>query len=114
MKTLAQVRAYNALKCKHSKLVGQQGGEVISKLPALIQNDGLLATFAFCLDKGEDHKKIVDIIAEHLSDEHIEITKASDADGLIYELASSEDAALLRRATAETLAFLNYMKRISA
>jgi CRISPR type III-B/RAMP module-associated protein Cmr5 len=112
MKTLAQVRACNALKCKDLKLSGQQGGEVISKLPALIQNDGLLATFAFCLDKQGGHKEIANLIAEHLSDEHIKITKATNAYDLIDELAHG-DAALLRRATAETLAFLNYMKRFS-
>lgn len=112
MKTLAQIRAQNALKCIGKKFSGQAGGDVVNKLPAFIQNDGLLAMLAFCYDKGGGHKEIADLIAEHLSDENIGITKAEDTKALIDELAKG-DAALLRRATAETLALLNYMKRFA-
>ncbi|MEK7675647.1 MAG: type III-B CRISPR module-associated protein Cmr5 [Verrucomicrobiota bacterium] len=42
----------------------------------------------------------------------VAVTKAGDADGLLTELAGG-DASLLRRATAESLAFLNYLKRFT-
>ncbi|MGB9601184.1 MAG: type III-B CRISPR module-associated protein Cmr5 [Limisphaerales bacterium] len=112
MKTLSQVRATNALKCRGVEYGGQAGGEVISKLPALIQNNGLLATLAFCLDKGGGHLKAAELIVEHLSDERVNIAKSKKVDELIDELASG-NAALLRRATAEALALLNYMKRFA-
>ncbi|MGC8743935.1 MAG: type III-B CRISPR module-associated protein Cmr5 [Verrucomicrobiia bacterium] len=112
MKTLSQIRATNALKCRGAKFRGQSGGEVISKLPALIQCNGLLATLAFCLDKGGGHLEAAKLIADHLRDENVKITTSENVDELIDELAKG-DAALLRRATAETLALLNYMKRFA-
>lgn len=112
MKTLSQVRAANALRCRGTQFKGQAGGEVISKLPALIQTNGLLATLAFCVDKKGGHLAAAKLIADHLRDEAIKITKSESVDELIDELARA-DAALLRRATAETLALLNYMKRFA-
>lgn len=116
MKTLAQIRATNALQCYGRQFGGEQGGEVIKKLPALIRNDGLLAALAFCLEKGGDHAEVAALIARHLSHdqqgERIAITQSPDVPGLIQELAAG-DATLLRRATAESLALLNYMKRFA-
>jgi CRISPR-associated protein Cmr5 len=112
MKTLSQIRATNALKCRGKEFKGQAGGEVISKLPALIQCNGLLATLAYCLDKKEGYLKAANLIADHLRDENVKITKSENVEELIDELANG-DAALLRRATSETLALLNYMKRFA-
>jgi len=113
MKTLAQIRADNALKCHGRHFGGQQCGEVIDKLPARICNNGLLAVLAFCLDKGGDHLAVADIIAKHLSHDEIAITQSQNTLELITEL-SKGDATLLRRATAESLALLNYMKRFAS
>ncbi len=116
MKTLAQIRATNALRCYGREFGGEEGGEVIKKLPARIRNDGLLASLAFCLEKGGDHVEVATLVAEHLShrdpDGNIAITQHRDVVGLIQELANG-DAALLRRATAEVIALLNYMKRFA-
>lgn len=121
MKTLAQIRAQNALRCYGRKFAGKEGGELIKKLPALIRNDGLLAALAFCIEKGDDYLIVASLIANHLAyqgenqreDGRIAITSASDAIGLVQELASG-DASKLRRATSEALALLNYMKRFVA
>lgn len=116
MKTLDQIRAANALLCYGKKFGGKEGGEVIKKLPALIRNDGLLAALAFCVEKGGDHREAADMIARHLSyktqDARVAITKATNAAELLAELAAG-DASKLRRATAEALALLNYMKRFA-
>jgi CRISPR/Cas system CMR-associated protein Cmr5 small subunit len=116
MKTLAQIRAAKALQCYGRQFGGEQGGDVIKKLPARIRNDGLLASLAFCMEKGADHLDVARLIAEHLSHqaegERIAITQSPEVVGLVQELAQG-DAALLRRATAEALALLNYMKRFA-
>lgn len=116
MKTLAQIRAANALKCYGREFGGQQGGEVIKKLPTRIHSNGLLASLAFCLEKGGDHLEVATLIAEHLAfqapDGRVAITRHRDLVGLIEELAGA-DASLLRRATSEALALLNYMKRFA-
>lgn len=116
MRTLAQIRAAKALQCYGREFGGEQGGEVIKKLPARIRNDGLLASLAFCVEKGDDYLDVARMIAEHLAHQEPDgpapITRSRDVVGLLQELAAGE-AALLRRATAEALALLNYMKRFA-
>jgi len=116
MKTLAQIRAANALQCYGREFGGDQGGEVIKKLPARIRNDGLLTSLAFCMEKGNDHLDVARMIAEHLAHQEPNgpnpITRNREVVGLVQELAAG-DASLLRRATAEALALLNYMKRFA-
>jgi len=46
-------------------------------------------------------------IAEHLHTTHNRITQSPDADALVAELARQDSDILLRRATAESLTFLN-------
>jgi len=53
-------------------------------------------------------------IADHLHSATNPITESANADALIAELARQETDTLLRRSTAETIAFLNYLKRFVA
>jgi hypothetical protein len=122
MKNLSQIRAANALKYD-KKFAGQKDGDVIKGLPMLILTNGLLAVGAMALEKkdpttykNQGYHDILCAIAEHLQSPGITITtaKAKDARSLIEELVSTHaDAPLLRRATAETLAFLSYLKRFA-
>jgi CRISPR/Cas system CMR-associated protein Cmr5 small subunit len=121
MKTLAQKRAAHALAAANipGMGLGQKGGNAISGFPMLIRSNGLLATAAFSVElnpkggpKQEGAKLIMDAVAEHLS--LIGICKATKAGDLIEELAKSDDASQLRRATVEALAFLSYLKRFIA
>lgn len=118
--TLAQRRAFNALNASRipEMGLGKDGGNALSGFPMLIKTDGALAAFAFAVERksnGERKQRgahlIVGAIAEHLSS--LGILKAQKADDLVDELARG-DSALLRRATAEALAFLNYLKRFVA
>ena len=121
MKTLAQIRAANALQS--SKVTGmgrgQEGGNAISGFPMLIKTDGLLAAIAFSLEankgrlKQEGANHIITAIAKHLSSPGILICEAKTARDLVDELASG-DAHKLRRATAEALSYLSYLKRFVA
>jgi CRISPR/Cas system CMR-associated protein Cmr5 small subunit len=121
MRTLAQIRAASALLRKDLVGAGQRGGDAISGFPTMIATNGLLAALAFaCEPKGPNDRKhkgefsIASAIAMHLSCDGVGITEAGDADALVDELAKAEDAAQLRRATAEALAYLNYLKRFVA
>lgn len=119
MKNLDQIRANNALQCLQQKFKGAAGGEVIKKLPAYILNDGLLSTLAFGIQKGGDQMEAGNVIARHLAAKGIEIfqpANGAEANGrnLLEALAQQQSDVLLRRATAEALAFLNYLKRFVA
>jgi CRISPR type III-B/RAMP module-associated protein Cmr5 len=120
MRTLAQRRAAVALKHKDIKAEGQKGGDAISGFPMLIRTDGLLAALAFAVEckngnrsmlKHEGEHDVAKAIVEHLSSE--KIADAGTPWDLVEELSQS-DASKLRRATAEALAFLNYLKRFVA
>ncbi len=118
MNTLAQRRAAMALKHKESIQRGQGDGNVLSGFPMLVRMDGLMAALAFALEKKDDgspkHQgefSIAKAIAEHLHEERI--VEGTTPEDLAREI-SSGDATLLRRATAETLAFLSYLKRYAA
>lgn len=122
MKNLDQVRAANALAAARipGMGLGQDGGNALSGFPMLLKTDGLLAAAAFAVEKkGDGSLKqkganlIVKAIAQHLSDDRVKICDARSASDLVEEL-SRGDATLLRRATAEALAFLSYLKRFTA
>lgn len=118
MKTLAQKRAANALEASKVRGMGlgQKGGDALSGFPMLIRTNGLLAAAAFAIElnargqpKQPGARLIMDAVAKHLAS--VEICKATDARDLVEELAKAEDPSQLRRATAEALAFLSYLKR---
>jgi len=122
MKTLAQIRAANALSSasQPGMGIGQQGGNAISGYPMLVKSDGLLAALAFAIEnKANGGRKqpgcflIADALAKHLSCDGVGIVEAENPDDLVEELSSAPDAnaGQLRRATEESLAFLNYLKR---
>ena len=128
MRTLAQIRAANALKdtqgLKKDLGKGKNGGTVLSGFPTTIKNCGLIAAVAFAVevkkekDKPETYKNlgqklIVDGIAKHLSSDGINICDAKTATDLLDELAHG-DVETLTRATAEAIAYLNYLKRFVA
>ncbi len=118
--TLAQQRAANALKAARIDGMGhgKDGGNALSGFPVLIKTDGALAAFAFAIERKPNKELkqrganlIVGAVAKHL--QSLKIVDAQNADDLVEELAHG-DASLLRRATAESLAFLNYLKRFVA
>lgn len=113
MKNRDQIRARNALTGVRGK--GAAGGEILSGFPALVINNGLLSTLAFCIDKGKGHEQICQLIAEHLADREIALYRpdaGANPRGLLDYLTSN-DSTQLRLCTAETLAYLNYLKRLA-
>lgn len=117
MQNLEQIRARNVLAFANSgNISGKDGGEVIKKIPPLILNHGLLATAAYSFDdKKGDWQKVFDAIARHLADKDIAVVpaervedRASLMDYLTHRETTSE---VLKHATAEAMAWLQYARR---
>lgn len=110
MDNLDQIRAQNALAAK-----SHVQKKHVTKLPALIVNNGLLAAAAFCHDKSPELRTAFDKVAEHLVDQRVRrLTTATTARGLVEELsAEGVTSERLRLATDEALAYLSYLKRFA-
>lgn len=117
---LDQIRATDALAERQNIERGQEGGDAISGFPAAIQNCGLLAALAFAVEQKLDRRtnqrirkhpgefSIAEAVARHLH--RLQIVEAQNADALVQELAQAPERKF-RRATAEALAYINYLKR---
>ena len=107
MQNLEQIRAKNALDAISGiKEGGRDGGDVLSGFPALIINNGLLATIAFSMKQGGGYAQTCGAIARHLQS----IGLIPENVGLITYL-SNGNSTQLRLCTAEALAYLAYLKR---
>lgn len=118
MKNLEQIRARNALAAaKNPKLqiTGQQGGEVIKKIPSMVMNHGFLATGAFGLgEKQKGWEDAFTAIAQHLADPDIALVPKdkTDAESLLTYLTSDDaNSEKLKLVTNEAMAWLNYARR---
>jgi CRISPR-associated protein Cmr5 len=113
MKNLEQKRAAAALTD-----AANLDRSAIAKLPALVMQNGLLATAAFCDadgggDNRVDQKKAMQAIARHLQSFGI-IDKGAEADLKSFtKNLCSQKPIDLQQATTEALAFLSYLKRFS-
>lgn len=111
MQNLEQKRAAHAL-CKADTIKAGQGegdpNAVCKKVPTLIINNGLLATAAFANEGKDGIKSVILAIEDHL--QHIGIMPQGNT-LLRWLSAPDADSALLRRVTAESLAYLNYLRR---
>jgi len=115
MQNLNQIRAYSAFSLHNAPISGKKGGEVVKKIPPLIMNNGLLATLAYALDQPQAWKTIFNTIADHLASPEIAIVPAdrvNDTETLIEYLTSPGTSSdVLRNATDETMAWLEYARR---
>lgn len=118
MQNLEQIRAKNALTSierhglkKTKKEAGEDsGGDILSGYPALVINNGLLATFAYSKEKKKKYKGVYDAIQDHLREEKVGLLPEGKD---LLDYLKEESSAELRLCTAETLAFLAYLKRFA-
>ncbi len=119
MDNLDQIRADNALvACGLRQPAPGRAApapvaeQAVTKLPALIINNGLLAAAAFAQKKSGALLQAMDAVAWHLADERIGRLpqNAGNTRGMTQHLVSS-DSQVLQLATAEALAFLSFLKR---
>lgn len=117
MQNLEQVRARNALQFAQTagcRVAGEQGGEVIKKVPPIIMNHGLLAGMAYSFAEREGWQLVFDAIAIHLSSPQIAIVPPEFNDRaklLVYLTSPQANSETLKRATVETIAWLEYARR---
>jgi len=112
MMNLDQIRAAHALQ--HAANLDKGA---VSKLPALIINNGLLATTAFVLsDGGGDNRRVMldalGRVAAHLQARGIIQPPAANAEQLMLRLTEA-NSQTLQVATQEALAYLGYLKRFA-
>ena len=118
MQNLEQIRARNAVAFATrdgSRVTGPQGGEVIKKLAPHILNHGLLATAAYSFTEKEGWQLTFDAIARHLADPQIAVVPSPEVHDrttlLAYLTAKTTTSEVLKLATAETMAWLQYARR---
>lgn len=114
--SLDQLRAGRA----YARVTRASGQELAlaQDLPTMLQRNGLVATWAFCLAKGkQEHRFAVDSMLEHLRDERFGFgIGAGDRLEVFHGWVGAEgdgpiDSVALRRLTAEALAFSGWLKR---
>ncbi|GAB4108395.1 MAG: hypothetical protein Kow001_05400 [Acidobacteriota bacterium] len=117
MRNLDQLRAATAIKFRDKEFGGEEGGNILDGFPALVVNNGLMAALAFCLMKAakgkEGYKALGEAVVAHLTDKNLNLglnLKSQDLEGLL-DFLSNADSDVLRVCTAETLAFLNFLRR---
>jgi len=111
-KNLEQIRAADALT--PAKTLNKAA---VNKLPAMIINNGLLATAAFCQSESDGNNRTemataLDATAQHLAGRGILKAGTATTEAMIADL-SLRDSHELQRATAEALAFIGYLKRFA-
>ena len=139
MKSLAQIRAANALAASKYPAIGRgkKDGDVLSGFPQIVLNNGLLAAAASALELKKEALRnvgefaVIYALARHLASDGVNIYQPAEelmeppADdriwlqyrtqiGTFVSFLADGDSSLLRRATAESLAYLAYLKRFVA
>lgn len=112
MKSLEQERAGRAIG--PAKELEKQA---VNKLPALIVNNGLLATISFCLSEGGGDnrggmKRAMQETALHLEKRKIVGANGGDLEALIRDL-TSRSSFELQEASQEALQFIGYLRRFA-
>jgi CRISPR/Cas system CMR-associated protein Cmr5 small subunit len=116
IKYLDQIRAKNAFNACSNTFSGKDNGEVVKKLPPLIRGCGILGALAFALIRSKNgyknsgYKDAFDAIAIHLKS--LGKINAVDAENLQIELLECSSLKL-RDTTAETMLYLDYMRRFA-
>ena len=114
IENLDQIRAKNAWNaCNGTTFSNADGGEVVKKLSPMIRENGMLGALAFALAKKDDrnvggYADAFNAICVHLN--FIKKVNAGDAQALQTELLEC-DSLKLRDVTAETMLYLNYLRR---
>lgn len=112
MNNLEQIRAAGALNAAKSL-----DKSAVNKLPAMIMSNGLLATISFCHSEssGNSRSHMANALmatARHLAGLKLTSSSSSDLTAFAQDL-SGLDSNHLQRATAESLAFIGYLRRFA-
>lgn len=113
MKNLNQIRAKNAIDVKIDSNA-EDSKSMAKKVPAMIMENGIIATAAFALDNNKSgYKSIFEKgIIPHLEELHLLETKMNLLD--FIEHMQIIDASELRHITTETMEYLSYLRRFAS
>ncbi|NLF94910.1 MAG: hypothetical protein GX564_13565 [Oligosphaeraceae bacterium] len=116
MKNLDQIRASNAILASRQAIKGKDSGEVVKKVPPMIINDGLLGALAFACQQKDSNGYVLlfQAVVIHLQSLRLYPDTASTDIRKMAEWLSAQDSARLRALTAETLAYLSYLRRFAS
>jgi len=112
MKNLDQIRAANAWAVAPSIEAGPGEGSpqaVAKKVPTMIMENGLIATAAFAKDGKAGIQSVIEAIEKHLRSMKLMPPEAKDL--LSWLTGKEANSAILRQATDESMAYLNYLRR---
>ena len=115
---LEQYRAQLALSSADDIEKGVGGGQAVAKkVPTMIRENGFLGALAFAVEKNSGnalknpaHASVFEAVRKYLVG--VGMVTASDTDGLMKDM-SKESADKLRLVTAESIAYLNYLRRFA-
>ena len=117
VKNMDQIRAANAICHCNDTFKGVDGGSIVKKIPPMIRDNGFLGALAFAVEndkngnpKNPGHYHVFECILEHLKKLSRVPDKCSDPFELMEYLVES-DSAKLRDVTAESLLYMNYLRR---
>lgn len=123
-KTLDQIRASVAINSKDSVIRSKADSDKSKSFPGMVQINGLLGALAFAIDKQNSRSErayysIANAIVNHLNavrkqDPSIMTEEIENPEGLAKYLANNTTPTQFRRITAESLAFLNYLRRFAS
>lgn len=103
-------RAWDSIKSAKGQSYEKKYGSLARKLSTMIQVNGLAQTLAFLKAKGESHHNQA---YDHISVWVCDRFNWQDTDLLTRTLSNSMDSQQYRLATAESLAFLQWLKRFA-
>lgn len=116
MKNLDQIRAKNALLAAPNIGGGKNDGKSIAKkVPTMIMENGIIGALAFAIENdGNGYSDVFNAIIAHLSDPDIaKLKQTCSLEQFITWLTSTADSARLRQITAESIAYLSYLRRFA-
>ena len=114
VRNLEQIRAKNAYAARESIGTGKEGGRAVAKkVPAMILANGFIGVLAFAIEDNGGYLTVFNAIIRHLHDACLDCgVSATDPAKFLDELCS-RDADTLRAITAESMAYLNYLRRFA-
>ena len=116
MKNLDQIRAQYAFDAATNKeFKGEDGGMVVKKIPTIIRENGFIGALAFALEKKKGYKKVFEEILCYLSDKRVGVIREANINSTenLLKYVCEGDSARLREVTAESMAYLSYLRRFA-
>lgn len=114
VRNLEQIRAKNAYAARDKIGTGKEGGRAVAKkVPAMIVANGFIGALAFAIEDNGGYLTVFKAIIGHLHDAHLNCGIGATEPGSFLDELCGRDADTLRAVTAESLAYLNYLRRFA-